>query len=155
MKIKLIKQKDNSSCGPTSIKMAAEYFNIPISLNKINKTSNYKKIGGLYNKNLVKTLEAVGLKVKTKSNSTWTDLINHNGPNNIIIVSWMLRGYIGHFSVVDKVTTKDIYLADTENGKIIKLNKLIFLRLWFDYDPKWYPKKNTDITLRWMVVISK
>lgn len=155
MKIKPIKQKDSMSCGPASIKMAVDYFNMPISLNEINRVSGYKKRGGLYNRGLVKTLEILGLKTKVLNNSTWTDLIRYNKLSNIIIVSWMLKGYIGHFSVVDKVTVKAVYLTETESGKIIKLDKLVFLRLWFDYDPKWYPEKNADINLRWMVIVSK
>ncbi|MBU1110952.1 C39 family peptidase [Patescibacteria group bacterium] len=155
MKIQPIKQKDSSACGPASLKMAVSYFNLPISLNKINNLSQYHKKGGLYNKDLVKTLRKLGLKNKVINNASWSDLIKYNKPENVIIVSWMLRGYIGHFSVVDKVTTKDIYLAEPESGKIIKLDKLVFLRLWFDFDPKWYPQKNTDIHLRWMVVVSK
>jgi len=155
MKIKPIKQRGSSSCGPACIKMAISYFNLPVSLNKINSVSKYHKKGGLYNQDLVKTLETLGIKTKVLNNATWSDLINYNKRDNVIIVSWMLKGYIGHFSVLDKVTPKAIYLAEPERGKIIKLDKLIFLRLWFDYDPKWYPEKNTDINLRWMVIVSK
>lgn len=155
MKIKPIKQKDSMSCGPAAIKMAVDYFDIQISLNEINKISGYKKIGGLYNKGLIKTLKVLGLKTKILNNSTWADLIRYNKPNNVIIVSWMLKGYIGHFSVIDRVNAKTVYLAEPESGKIIKLDKLVFLRLWFDYDPKWYPEKNSDINLRWMTITSK
>jgi ferredoxin-fold anticodon binding domain-containing protein len=66
-----------------------------------------------------------------------------------------LRGYIGHVSVLEKVTNNYIFLADSEEGKITKLPRTIFLRLWFDYDEMWYPKKNTDIQLRWLVSVKK
>lgn len=135
--------------------MAVDYFKLPVSLNKINGTSKYRKKGGLYNKDLVRTLRELGLKTRVLTTATWSDLIRYNKIHNVIIVSWMLKGYIGHFSVVDEVTFKAVYLSEPESGKIIKLNKLVFLRLWFDYDPKWYPEKNTDINLRWMVIVSK
>jgi predicted double-glycine peptidase len=109
----------------------------------------------LYNKDLVKILKDFNFKVLVKTNSSWKSLNYYNKPRRVVIVSWMLKGYIGHFSVVDRVAADSIYLADPESGKIIKINKLVFLRLWLDYDPLWYPKKNTDITLRWMAVISK
>jgi hypothetical protein len=39
------------------------------------------------------------------------------------------------------------------------MEKIKFLRLWLDYEAKgtdkWYPEKNSDIQLRWMVVASK
>jgi predicted double-glycine peptidase len=66
----------------------------------------------------------------------------------------MLNCYIGHFSVVDNVTDTHIYLNNPETGFIEKIEKIIFLRLWFDYDEHWYPEKNTDIQLRWMLMVT-
>lgn len=155
MKIRLIKQRDGRACGPACIKMTVDYFKLPISFSEIEKASQYKKKDGLSNKDLVNTLKKFGLETKEVSNADWADLLRHNTPKNVIIVSWMLRGYIGHFSVVDKITKSTIYLADPEKGKIVKLPKRVFMRLWFDYDEMWYPKKNTDIQLRWMAMVSK
>ena len=67
----------------------------------------------------------------------------------------MLHGYIGHVSVLDKVTKDHIFLADSGVGKIIKLPKATFLRLWFDCDEVGHTKKNIDTQLRWMVVVKK
>ena len=97
-----------------------------------------------------------GLSVQEKANSTWVELLRLNKPNNVIVVSWMMKGYIGHFSVVEKVNKDSIELADPDTGKITKMKKIIFLRLWMDYEVKeWYPIKNTDIQLRWMCIVSK
>src|SRR3989338_3211359 len=98
MKIPPIKQKDDSACGPASIKMTADYFGLPISLKEIEKVSQYKKKEGLSNKDLINTLVKFGLGVKEKPKADWADLLKHNTPQNVIIVSWMLKGYIGHFS---------------------------------------------------------
>lgn len=153
LKIRPVRQRDSSACGPASIKMVAEYFRLPISMAEIEKVSGYRRKGGLYNKDLEKTLQKIGFKVKSSTNATWGDLKRNNTQGKVIVVSWMFRGYIGHFSVVDNVTDKAVYLADPENGKIIRIDKDIFLRLWLDYDPKWYPVRNTDINLRWMAVV--
>ena len=67
----------------------------------------------------------------------------------------MMLGYMGHFSVVEKVNKDFIELADPHTGKITKMKKIMFMRLWMDYDDMWYPIKNTDIQLRWMCVVSK
>ena len=48
MKIKPIKQRDDSACGPTSIQMILNYFKIPYTFKEIAKVSGYKKKGGLY-----------------------------------------------------------------------------------------------------------
>ena len=155
MKISPLKQRDESDCGPTSIHMAVQYFKLPYSFEEIAKISQYKKKEGLSNTDLVETSKKLGFAVRAKANATWGDLMRSNTPNNIIIVSWMKYGYMGHFSVVDTVEKDHIILADPENGKLEKMEKILFMRLWMDYDDMWYPSKNTDIQLRWMCVVSK
>lgn len=155
MKITPIKQPDDSACGPTSIQMALQYFGILKPFEEIARISKYRRKGGLYNSDLVKTLSIMGFQIKEKTNARWGDVIRNNTNNKVIIVSWMMQGYIGHFSIVDEIRDDFIILADPSNGELVKMEKLIFMRLWMDYDYSWYPKKNTDIQLRWMCVISK
>ncbi len=155
MKVKVIKQRDSIACGPTCIRMIMKYFSLAFGVEKIASVSKYKKRGGLTNVQLVDTLKKLGLKVRVKKGATWNDLKKNNNKNTIIGLSWMLKGYIGHFSILDHVTKTHIFIADPEAGKIMKLPKLVFLRLWFDYDEHWYPLKNTDIQLRWMVIVSR
>ena len=106
------------------------------------------------NDDLAKVLKESGFEVKASHGLTWEDLVAQNTESNVIIVSWMLRGYIGHFSVVEKVDDKYIWLAEPESGKLLKLEKLVFMRLWYDYDDLWYPEKSSDFKLRWAAVIS-
>src|SRR3989338_8716869 len=120
MKILPIKQKDGSACGPTSIQMILNYFKVPYTFKEIAKVSGYKK--------------KFGLNVQEKANSTWADLRRFNKPDKVIVISWMMKGYIGHFSVVEKVNKDSIELADPDTGKITKMEKIIFLRLWMDCD---------------------
>lgn len=154
MKIFPIKQRDASACGPTSIQMVLTYFKIPNSFKRIGEVSQYKKRDGLSNNHLVETLREFHLTVREKNNTTWGDLRRSNTKNQVIIVSWMKKGYIGHFSVVEKVTDKYIVLIDPEEGKAQRMQKIVFMRLWMDYDGIWYPRKNSDIQLRWMSVVS-
>ncbi len=155
MKIPLIKQRDDSACGPASIQMVVNYFKLPYSWEQIAKLSQYKKKDGLNNKDLVDTLQKLGLSVQEKASAKWADLIRFNKSDKVILVSWMMLGYMGHFSVVEKVNKDSIELADPHTGKITKMKKIMFMRLWMDYDDMWYPIKNTDIQLRWMCVVSK
>ena len=159
MKISPIKQRDANACGPTCVEMVLKYFNIPHSVKQITTVTDYKKEGGMYNKQVVSTLQAFGLKTQCFKNTSWEKLKNLNDSSRVIVVSWMLDGYIGHVSVVEKVDEKYIYLAEPTTGKVLKIEKLEFLRLWFDYEAKtpvpMYPEKNSDIQLRWMVVVSQ
>ena len=155
MKIYPLKQRDESACGPTAIEMVLKYFNIKHSYKEIATVSKYKEEEGLSNTDIVYTLKKFDLNVKEKINTQWSDLARYNKKNNVIILSWMLDGYIGHVSVLEKITKSHIYLADPHTGTTKKIKKIVFMRLWMDYDDMWYPVKNTDIQLRWMCVASK
>jgi ABC-type bacteriocin/lantibiotic exporter with double-glycine peptidase domain len=159
MKIQAIKQRDASACGPTCIEMALKYFNIPHTVSKIAEVTNYKQREGMYNLDIVAALKAFGLKTKIRKNASWEDLKKENRKDTVVILSWMLDGYIGHVSVLERLDSKYIYLAEPTKGKTVKMEKIKFLRLWLDYEAKgkgvWYPKKNSDIQLRWMVAVSR
>jgi hypothetical protein len=64
-------------------------------------------------------------------------------------------GVVGHFSVVERVTEDAVFLADPAEGAVIEMDKTTFLKLWMDYEHMAYPRKNTDIQLRWMAVVTK
>jgi len=113
----------------------------------------------MYNRQIVSVLQKFGLKTKVDKETSWEKLMESNTPDSVIIISWMLDGYIGHVSVVEKVDQKYIYLAEPTTGKILKIEKFKFLRLWLDYEAQkavpMYPESKSNIQLRWMVVVKK
>lgn len=159
MKIKPIKQRDASACGPTCIEMALTYFNIPHTVKGIAEMSDYKKEGGLSNTQIISTLKTFGLKAKPHTNVSWEKLAELNTSDAVLILSWMLEGYIGHVSVLEKVTDTHIYLAEPTTGKILKIEKIQFLRLWWDFEARdrdiWYPESKADVQLRFLIEVTK
>ncbi|HET8575408.1 MAG TPA: cysteine peptidase family C39 domain-containing protein [Candidatus Paceibacterota bacterium] len=155
MKINPLKQPDDTACGPTSIQMIAEYFHTGHTFADIASVSEYIKKDGLSNADLLDTLSALGFSVRSKHDSVWSDLVRNNTSDKVIIVSWMLHGYIGHFSVVNSIDKNSITLAEPESGTLVTMEKIIFMRLWMDYDDLWYPVKSTDIQLRWMCTVTQ
>jgi len=159
MKIKPIKQRDSSACAPTCIEMVLNYFDVPHTVKEITKVTDYKKEGGMYNLQLVKAILNFGLKVKKRTNASWEELMKENTKESAIIVSWMLEGYIGHVSVVEKVTETHIFLAEPTTGRIMKVEKIKFLRLWWDFEGQggdvWYPETKADVQLRFAIVVTK
>ncbi len=159
IKITPIKQRDASACGPTSIEMTLKYFDVPHTVADITRITNYKKEGGIYNKQLVGVLQHYGLKTKVLKNTSWEQLMGLNTKDSVIILSWMLDGYIGHLSVLDNVDKDHIYLAEPTTGEILRIGKIKFLRLWLDYEAKaevpLFPESKSDIQLRWLCIASK
>jgi ABC-type bacteriocin/lantibiotic exporter with double-glycine peptidase domain len=155
VKIIPIKQPEEDACGPVALQIATSYFDKNLSFEGLTSLINYDREEGMSNEDMVRAVEKAGLKGTVTTDASWEDLQSKNTPGNIIIVSWMLHGYIGHFSVVDHVTDTHIYINNPETGLIDEMEKIIFLRLWFDYDEHWYPEKITDIQLRWMLVVNK
>lgn len=135
--------------------MASNYLNAGYSFSVIAEASQYVKRDGLSDGELVESLETLEFSVRQKDTVRWSDLKKANSDDSVVIVSWMLDGYIGHFSVVDEVTEEAITLAEPTNGRHVTIEKNKFMRLWMGYDNMWYPVKNTDITLRWMCVVKK
>jgi ABC-type bacteriocin/lantibiotic exporter with double-glycine peptidase domain len=139
--------------------MVLNYFDVPHTVKEITKVTDYKKEGGMCNLQLVKAILNFGLKVKKRTNVSWEELTKENTEESVIIVSWMLEGYIGHISVVEKVTETHIFLAEPTTGKVLKLERIKFLRLWWDFEAQgrdiWYPETKSDIQLRFMIVVTK
>lgn len=158
MKIKPVKQRDASACAPTCIEMTLKYFDVPHTLKEIAVQTDYKK-DGVSNDGLVAVLKQFELSTKTYKNTTWKALQEMNIKEHVIIVSWMLDGYIGHVSVVEDVTDTHIVLAEPTTGKYLKIEKIKFLRLWWDFEARgrdiWYPETKADVQLRWMVIVRK
>lgn len=155
MKIAPLKQPDEDACGPTCLLMVSDYFNLGFYFTDVKTLTNYQKEGGMSDVEMESTLKLLGLNAKLKTNTTWETLRKYNTADVVIIVSYMLEGYIGHFSVVNSVTDEAITLADPLTGTLRTYGKIHFLRLWMSYDEKWYPKKNIDITLRTICVAKR
>jgi ABC-type bacteriocin/lantibiotic exporter with double-glycine peptidase domain len=155
MNIKPIKQHNSIACGPTCIYLAIRYFGDKTTFKQIEKLTDYKKKKGVTDEDIVKVCNKLGYKTERLLNSSWRDLTAHNKKSAVLVVSWMFDGYKGHVSIVDKVTKNYIFLIDSEKGKIIKMGKVQFMRLWMEYDGLWWPKTSNDIHLRPLIIIKK
>ena len=138
--------------------MALTYFAVPHTVKDIATLTDYKQ-DGVSNNGLAAALKHYGLKTKVHKNTSWETLQEENTPDKVLIVSWMLDGYIGHVSVVEKVTDTHITLAEPTTGTHLKIEKIKFLRLWWDFEAQdrdiWYPETKADVQLRWLVAVSK
>ena len=150
--IKPIKQNTGYTCGPTCIAMLAKFYGVRVSWAKVMRSCKIDR-NGMSNDDLVRALRKLNFSVSKKSRNTWKDLRKNYHDRIPVVVAWMLHGYIGHFSIVVEVGKNHLVLADPDTGKHRRMPKEIFMRLWFDYDDIFFPKRAKKIHLRWGAVI--
>lgn len=92
--------------------------------------------------NIKKAAETLRFKVKIKNDSSFKDIEKYLDKKIPIIVNWFTKGRRdysesevadGHYSVVSGLDEEYIYLQDPEIGKIRKMRREVFKRVWFDF----------------------
>ncbi len=152
LSIPVLKQKNGHDCGPTCVAMVGRFYDRTFSRARLLRACNIDR-NGMSNDDLVQALKKLGFSVSARSRNSWKDLRENYRKRLPTIIAWMMHGYIGHFSVVVEVGKNHVRLADPDNGRHRKLPKEVFMRLWFDYDNVFFPKRAKDVHLRWAVVV--
>jgi len=152
-----------SMCGPVSLKMVLGYRGVEKSEKELAKLCKVDKNLGVNDRDIKRVAEQLGFKVVIKNNSSFKDIEKWLDKKVPVIVDWFTKGrqeYFesetadGHYSVVAGLDEKYIYLQDPEIGKIRKLKRDDFMRVWFDFEGG-YIKKPNEIILRQIIVITK
>ena len=141
-------------CGPVSLKIILEYFDIKKTEKETANLCGYKKSEGVEAKNILRAAKKLGLKGFIKDYSGIKDIRNYVLKKKIpVIVDWFSTDE-GHYSVVVDVDKENIYLQDPELGhpRAMRIND--FNRVWFDFPGDFLRSKN-DIVIRRLIVLYK
>lgn len=145
-----------SMCGPASLKIVLGYYGIDKSEKELAKMLNWNKEMGINDEDTIRVAKKLGFKVVMKKNSDFSDLEGWLDKKVPVIVDWFTRGRSdypdseiadGHYSVVAGLDDKYIYLQDPEIGKIRKLKREDFLKVWFDFPGEYIKANELDIRL--------
>ena len=151
-----------SMCGPASLKMVFDYHGTEKSEEEIAKMCNVDENLGTDDKTLKRVAEELGFKVEIKNNSSFEDIQEWLGKKVPVIVNWFTRGRAdyedsevadGHYSVVVGLDEEFIYIQDPEIGKLRKIAREDFIKVWFDFKGK-YMDPN-ELILRQLIAIEK
>lgn len=149
-------------CGPASLKIVLDYYGVDKTEKELAKMSGWKKGLGIDDKGIKQTAEKLGFKVIIKSNSNFKDIQRWLDREVPVIVNWFSRGRNdypesetadGHYSVAVGLDDKFIYLQDPETGKMRKIKKDDFMRVWFDFKGSYLKPK--DLIIRQIIAICK
>jgi len=161
LKIKPFQETLNAGmCGPASLKIVFDYYGVKKSEKELAKLCKHNKDSGVDDEKMKKTAESLGFKVKIKNNSSFKDIKRWLDKKVPVIVDWITRGRQdypesevaeGHCSVVAGLDDKYIYLQDPEIGKIRKLKRSDFMKVWFDF--KGEHIKADELVIRQIIAI--
>ncbi len=161
IKTKPYKERMFDSCGPASLKIVLAFYGVKKTEKELMVLCKVKSGSGLGTsaKNIKNAAEKLGFKAKIKEKSSFKDIEYWLKKNVPVIVDWFTRGgdkcaiADGHYSVVAGLDDKFIYLQDPEIGKMRKMKKDDFMKVWFDFKGM-YIKQN-ELVIRETIVIYK
>jgi len=151
-----------SMCGPASLKMVFDYYGIEKSEEEIAKMCNVDENLGTDDKTLKRVAQELGFTVKIKNGSSFADIQIWLDKKIPVIVNWFTRGRIdyddsevpdGHYSVVVGLDNEFIYLQDPEIGKLRKIERKDFMKVWFDFSGEYI--KSDELIIRQLIAIYK
>lgn len=155
-KLKIVEQKQSSTCGPAALRILLSYFGIDKSEAYLSRLCKTTEKFGTHPKMLVSALRKSGFKTKSGSwgnkKSCWKILSYWINKRELpVIVDWFSQTD-GHYSVVIRLTKTRIWLADPEprpkKERVRKLHWDDFFRVWFDFEGD-YIRQSKDMEVRW------
>jgi len=149
-------------CGAASLLIVLDYYGIKKSEQGLADLLGVTNRLGIDSQSIKRVAEDFGLRVEIRDNSSFEDIEKWLDKKVPVIVDWFTRGRNdysesevadGHYSVVAGLDTKYIYLQDPEIGKIRKIARDDFMRVWFDFEGEYI--KPEELIVRQIVVIYK
>ena len=140
-------------CGPTSLKMVLEYYGVRRSQQALAKLSGATRGRGAGAVGLARAAKQLGVRAVGEEFSTLNDIRGYVRRGVPAIVDWF-SGDNGHYSVVVALDKRFIYLQDPELGRVRKLDRKVFLRVWFDF-PGNVLRSRKDLIIRRMLVVHR
>lgn len=146
----LIRQSDDSSCGPASIKMVLLYFGIDATEDYIKSLCDHTYETGCTNEGMMDAIKEFGLGCDLLTDMTVEDLdywTRHKVP---VIIDWFSTdktdgtGY-GHSSVVAGVNTNHVIVYDPLKSSVSYIPIEEFTESWFDFDNDYKVVKSAGI----------
>jgi ABC-type bacteriocin/lantibiotic exporter with double-glycine peptidase domain len=148
-------------CGPASLKMIFDYYGVQKSEEEIARMCGTTKSGTGF-KAIKRAAEELGFTVERKNESSFEDIQQWLDKKVPVMVDWFTRGRSdyddsavadGHLSVVVDLDNNFIYLQDPEIGKLRKIERDDFMKVWFDFSGEYI--QADELIIRQIIAIYK
>jgi len=131
-----------SYCGPAALKMVLDFYGVDKEEKELAELLGTDPNLGTDDKSIKRVAEELGFKVEIKNFADFDDIQDWLDKKVPVIVDWFTIGRKdypedsvadGHYSVVVGLDEEFIYLQDAEVGRMRKIGRDDFKRVWFDY----------------------
>lgn len=148
-------------CGPASLKIVTDYYNLDKTEAELSDLCNRDPDLGTDDKSIKAAAEKLGFKVEIKNEAEFADIKGWLEQKVPVIVNWFTRGRTdypedevadGHYSVVMGLDDEFIYIQDPEVGRMRKIDREDFYRVWFDFSSE-HIQKWDDMIIRQLIAI--
>jgi len=154
---------DAGMCGPAALKMVFEYYGLEKTEEELAQLCGVTPDLGTTNEDMQGVAQGLGFEAEIYKNCTFDDIQKWLDRKVPVIVDWftpcrntkddsMMPD--GHASVVVGLDAEYIYILDSEIGRIRKIQRDDFMRVWFDFKG---PRiiSGDDIELRHIIAVYK
>ncbi len=138
-------------CGPCSLRMVMDYFGVHVTEQALARASGATRTHGVGASGLKRASEQYGFTFQKKDRASFADIRTWLEKGIPVIVDWFSVND-GHYSVVPGMNRTHIFIKDPEDGKLKRIPKEEFQRVWFDF-PGPFIKHPSDLILRRMIAI--
>lgn len=146
--VRFFRQHTSYSCGPASLKMVFDFFNLHEKEDLIMKQAKTTKAGTSH-KNLIQAVRKNGFNCYVHDNSSINELKHFISRNLPVIVNYIEPSSDeGHYAVVIGYTNSSLILNDPWNGRNFRISQNNFLKRWTD-------KGKNNLYKNWLMVLSK
>ena len=150
--LKVWLQSDDSLCGPASIKMIADWYNLDYTEAQLAKLCNHSYEKGCTNEDIVRTLTQIGFNPKLVRESSIEQIEEEIKKGKPVIIDWFIGDPAnGHSSVVIGYDDANLIILDPLKVEPVVVDKTDFLICWFDYTE--VPITRDNLELRVMITL--
>lgn len=146
-----IEREQPGLCGPYALRAVLKFHGDRVSLAALVRLSRATRGSGTTPENLAAAARARGFRTRVRAWAELADLAAELRRRLPPIVLWF-SGDEGHYSAVVGLDRRYVVLADPELGRVRKLPRDVFRRVWFDFSTSG-PEKGAKLFARWMLVI--
>lgn len=146
-----IRRERPGLCGPYTLAAVLRFHGDRVSLAELMRLCRATRARGTSPRDLAAAARARGFRTRVQEWAEMSNLAAALRRGLPPIVLWF-SGDEGHYSAVVGLDRQSVSLADPELGRVRRLPRDAFRRVWFDFSTSG-PEKASRLYARWMLVV--